>query len=146
MATTPATDAKTPTATDVKTASRREAMFPTPFLTVRPRPKIGDIVQRAFLDEHTRKPIIQQRMVIGLDPDDGSGRWRAYVADRTGQGVMSFTSDGREGARFDLRLNDFVPMGYEPFTLPKQSEPSHWRLEGHDWDGFEGKFVAKKSS
>lgn len=121
--------------------TKREILHPTPFLAVRPKPKIGDVVQRAFLDEHTRKPVIHQRMVIGLDPDDGSGRWRAYIADRTGQGVTSFASDGREGQRFDLRLNDFVPVGYEPFTLPNQSEPSHWRLAEHDWDQFEGKFV-----
>lgn len=123
--------------------AKREALYPTPFLPARPRPKIGDIVQRAFIDEHTRKVLIQQRMVVGLDPDDGAGRWRAYVADRTGLGMMSFTSDGREGARFDLRLNEFVPLGYEAFTLPLQSESSHWCLEGHDWNPYDGKFVKK---
>lgn len=125
-------------------APKREAVHPTPFLVSRPRPKIGDVVQRAFLDEHRRIPLVQERTVIGMDPDDGSGRWRAYVADRTGQGVTSFTSDGREGNRFDLRLNDFVPAGYEPFTLPNQVEPSHWRLKDHDWDPYDGKFVPVK--
>lgn len=116
--------------------------FPVPFLKTRPKPKVGDVVQKGEYFELRDRVACRQVMVIGFDPDaDGSGLWRALIPDRPLHNVNHFDEVTIGGAEFELRMDQWVSLDYEPYTLPGQKVPTHWCLKGHTWDSTEGKFV-----
>ncbi len=121
---------------------KREAKYPVPFFAKLPIPEVGKVVQKATFNELRDRVLVSERLVIGLDRDfDGTGKWRALHADRALHNVSFFDEETFDSASFELKLEFYVPLDYEPYTIPGQKVPSHWCLKGHTWDPYDGKFV-----